>query len=287
MNLSDWVGRQETAHETIDAARIAALAATFDRDPPGPHVPPGWHWAFFNPAAKARDLGRDGHPKRGGFLPPVDLPRRMWAGGRLEFRAPLPVGAAATRVSTIAKVEAKTGRSGRLAFVTVAHEIAVHGQVCVAEEHDIVYREDPVPGAPAPVPPQAPSDAAWEREFRADPTLLFRYSALTFNGHRIHYDRDYATGVEGYAGLIVHGPLLATLLMDLAVARTGRQLRRFAFRAQGPVVDTAPFVLCGKPTENPASLWVRDATEIFTRAGASLWVRRTDGAQAMAAEAFW
>jgi 3-methylfumaryl-CoA hydratase len=269
MNLADWIGRRETARETIDAGRIAALAATFDRDPPGPHVPPGWHWAFFNPAAKARDLGRDGHPKRGGFLPPVDLPRRMWAGGRLEFRAPLPVGEAATRVSTIAKVEEKSGRSGRLAFVTVAHEISAQGRVCVAEEHDIVYREDPVPGAPAPVPPQAPAEAAWTRATDAGPTMLFRYSALTFNGHRIHYDRSYATEVEGYAGLIVHGPLLATLLMDLAVERTGRALTRFAFRAQAPVVDTAPFALCGTPEG----------------AGAKLWVRRADGAQAMAAEA--
>jgi 3-methylfumaryl-CoA hydratase len=269
VNLADWIGRRESADERIDEGRVAALAATFDRDPPGQVLPPGWHWAFFNPAAKARDLSRDGHPKRGGFLPPVDLPRRMWAGGRLEFKAPLPVGAAATRVSTIAKVEEKTGRSGRLAFVTVAHEISAAGRVCVIEEHDIVYREDPVPGAAVPVPPAAPPDAAWQRAFRADAVLLFRYSALTFNGHRIHYDRSYATDVEGYAGLIVHGPLLATLLMDLAAERAGRPLARFAFRAQGPVVDTAPFVLCGAPE----------------REGAKLWVRRSDGAQAMAAEA--
>jgi len=285
MNLADWIGRTETASETIEPGRIAALAATFDRDPPGDHVPPGWHWAFFNAVAKARDLGRDGHPKRGGFLPPVALPRRMWAGGRLTYHSPLPVGSLATRVSRIAKVEEKHGKTGPLVFVTVHHAISADGVQHLEEEHDIVYRADPDPAHPAPKPAQAPGGEDWSRHVEPDPTLLFRYSALTFNGHRIHYDRTYARDVEGYEGLVVHGPMLATMLMDIAVERTGRPLKRFAFRAQAPVVDTAPFMLCGKPMENPASLWVRDATEVWTRTGATLWVRRADGAQAMTAEA--
>jgi 3-methylfumaryl-CoA hydratase len=262
MNLADWIGRTETASETIEPGRIAALAATFDRDPPHDHVPPGWHWAFFNAVAKARDLGRDGHPKRGGFLPPVALPRRMWAGGRLVYHAPLPVGSLATRVSRIAKVEEKHGKTGPLAFVTVHHAISADGTLRLEEEHDIVYRADPDPAHPAPKPPQAPGGEDWSRHVEPGPTLLFRYSALTFNGHRIHYDRRYVTEVEGYPGLIVHGPMIATMLVDLLRdSLPASRLARFEFRAMRPVFDIAPFRLCGKPSEEPgkAELWVRDA----------------------------
>ncbi len=257
MNLADWIGRTETASETIEPGRIAALAATFDRDPPGVEVPPGWHWAFFNAVAKARDLGRDGHPKRGGFLPPVALPRRMWAGGRLAYHAPLPVGALATRVSRIDKVEEKHGKTGALVFVTVHHAISADGALRLEEEHDIVYRADPDPAHPAPKPTQAPGGEDWSRHVEPGPTLLFRYSALTFNGHRIHYDRSYATDVEGYAGLVVHGPMVATLLQDLAVERTGKRLARFTFRGLSPLFDTAPFELCGRPDAEGAELWAR------------------------------
>ncbi len=257
MNLADWIGRTETRVEIIAAERLAALAATFDRDPPADAVPPGWHWAFFNAVEKARDLGRDGHPKRGGFLPPVALPRRMWAGGRLAYHSPLTIGAHATRVSRIEKVEEKHGRSGPLVFVTVHHAISADGAPCVEEWHDIVYRADPDPAHPTPKPAQASAGEDWSRRVVPDPVLLFRYSALTFNGHRIHYDRTYATGVEGYAGLVVHGPLIATLLQDLAVERAGRALRRFEFRAVSPLVDTEPFELCGRKVADGAELWAR------------------------------
>ncbi len=257
MNLADWIGRTETASETIEPARIAALAATFDRDPPGEFVPQGWHWAFFNAVAKARDLGRDGHLKRGGFLPPVALPRRMWAGGRLAYHAPLPVGSHATRVSRIEKIEEKHGRSGALVFVVVHHAISAGGTLCVEEHHDIVYRADPDPAHPPPAPPQAPSGEDWSRRVVPDTTLLFRYSALTFNGHRIHYDRTYAREVEGYAGLVVHGPMIATMLQDLAVERAGRALKRFEFRALSPLFDGEPFELCGRREGEGAAMWAR------------------------------
>ncbi|MBI1245562.1 MAG: acyl-CoA dehydrogenase [Alphaproteobacteria bacterium] len=257
MNLADWIGRSETRTETIHGERLAALAATFDRDPPKDAVPPGWHWAFFNAVERARDLGRDGHPKRGGFLPPVALPRRMWAGGRLHYHSRLPVDAVATRVSRIEKVEEKHGKTGALVFVTVHHGISAEGALRLEEWHDIVYRADPDPAHPAPKPQPAPAGEDWSRRVVPDPVLLFRYSALTFNGHRIHYDRSYATDVEGYGGLVVHGPMVATMLQDLAVERSGRALKRFEFRAMSPLFDTHPFELCGRKEGEGAVLWAR------------------------------
>ncbi|MEO8280282.1 MAG: MaoC family dehydratase N-terminal domain-containing protein, partial [Ideonella sp.] len=192
-HLQNWIGRSEQRSDDITAMPIAALSATLDRDDPAPtpgsDLPPLWHWMFFNPIAKASEIGPDGHPKRGGFLPPVELPRRMWAGGRLEFNHPLRVGDEVTRSSKILDVKVKQGRSGSLVFVTVRHEITNALGLALSEEHDIVYRDAPVPGAPTPPPQAAPDDAAFSREVCADPVMLFRYSALTFNGHRIHYDR--------------------------------------------------------------------------------------------------
>jgi 3-methylfumaryl-CoA hydratase len=258
--LRAWVGRTERRTDPLPAWTAAALAATLDRaDPPaaGDPLPPGWHWAFFLDAAPMAALGRDGHPRRGGFLPPVPLPRRMWAGGRLAFEADLPVGEPAERVSEVVEVALREGRTGPLVFVTVRHTLTGGRGRAVVEEHDIVYREDPRPGDAAPAPKAAPADAAWSREVNPDPVLLFRYSALTFNGHRIHYDRSYATGVEGYPGLVVHGPLMATLMLDLARReRPGDRLARFEFRALAPVFDTAPFTVAGRPEGSGAALWV-------------------------------
>jgi 3-methylfumaryl-CoA hydratase len=259
-HLKSWVGRTQTIEDIIAVDRVAAMAATLDleRAPAaGEPLPAGWHWLYFNGAARQSALGPDGHPKRGGFLPPVPLPRRMWAGGRITVSGVLPVGAAARRSSRILSVEAKSGRSGDLVFVTVRHEIAGGQGPALEEEHDIVYRAATVPGAPAPKPEAAPTGAAWRREIRPDPVLLFRYSALTFNGHRIHYDQPYATKVEGYPGLIVHGPLIATLLLDL-VGREGRgRLQQFSFRAKSPLFDTAPFSINGLPAADgrAAKLW--------------------------------
>ncbi len=259
-----WIGRSEQRVDLVTAAPLHALAATLDHDdaepPPGADIPPLAHWLYFLPAALARDIGPDGHPQRGGFLPPVPLPRRMWAGGRLDFHHPLQVGDEITRVSRIVQVDAKQGRSGPLVFVTVRHEISNARGVALAEEHDIVYREAPAPGAPSPAPLPAPPDASFSREIAPDPVLLFRYSALTFNGHRIHYDRSYVTEVEGYPGLIVHGPLIATLLVDLLRReRPQARLKRFAFTALRPVFDIRHFQVCGRDNGHATfALWARD-----------------------------
>jgi 3-methylfumaryl-CoA hydratase len=263
-SLRAWIGRNETRADRATAMPIAALAATLDRDDPAPaagsEVPPLWHWLYFTPLTRASELGHDGHARLGGFLPPVPLPRRMWAGGRLEFAHPLRVGDEMTRNSRIVEVSGKSGRSGALVFVTVQHAIANAFGVAVTEEHDIVYREAPRAAAPPPPPQVAPRDEAFAREVVPDPVLLFRYSALTFNGHRIHYDRSYVTEVEGYPGLVVHGPLIATLLLDLLRReRPQARVRRFAFKALRPIFDIHRFSVCGRPDgERRYRLWARD-----------------------------
>lgn len=263
-SLRAWIGKREAHTDLVTPAPLAALAATLDEDDASSNaeVPPLHHWLYFLAAAPTSELGDDGHPARGGFLPPVPLPRRMWAASRIEFHRPLRIGETITRTSEIVDVQAKDGKSGPLVFVKVRHELASGGAPAVTEEQEIVYREDPRPGAASPVPRAPPADAAWQREVHPDPVLLFRYSALTFNGHRIHYDRPYATDVEGYPGLVVHGPLLATLLADLVPRNLpGAALSRFEFRAVRPVFDGAPFQLCGEPAPDGRSvrLWVRDA----------------------------
>ncbi len=263
--LRDWTGRSESRRDTLTAAPLAGLSATLDRvDDPEPHLgtplPPLAHWLYFLPRAPQREIGVDGHPNRGGFLPPVPLPRRMWAGGRLELHHDLRVGDEVERRSTITKVDAKEGRSGALVFVTVRHEISNAQGVALTEEHDIVYRGNPQVGAVPPVPAMAATDEDFKREIVPDPVLLFRYSALTFNGHRIHYDRPYVTEVEGYPGLIVHGPLIATLLVDLVRRELpDARLRGFAFKAASPLFDTHPLALCGKrDADGHVSLWARN-----------------------------
>ncbi|MDO9216163.1 MAG: MaoC family dehydratase N-terminal domain-containing protein [Lacisediminimonas sp.] len=260
--LRQWVGRTETLQDVVNGEKLRALAGTLDREPPADNaLPPLWHWTHFWPIVAASQTGEDGHPRRGGFLPPVPLPRRMWAGGRLQFSAPLPVGTSITRTSRILDVNAKSGSTGQLAFVTVRHEISANGSVAVSEEHDIVYRDLPPPGV-APVPGKpAPEGEAWSRLITPDPVLLFRYSALTFNGHRIHYDRSYVTEVEGYPGLIVHGPLIATLLVDLLHRNLPQaQLSAFSFRGVGPLFDIEPFTVCGQPQADgkTVKLWAKN-----------------------------
>ncbi len=265
-HLRKWVGSTEQAADVLTAWKTGAFAAMLDRDDPAPQsgdpLPPLWHWMLCVPYVRQSAVGPDGHAARGGFLPPVPLPRRMWAGGRLEFLKPLRVGEPVTRRSEVASVQHKAGRSGDLVFVLVKHEYSGANGPAIREEHDIVYRPLPAPDAPAPAPTPAPEGATWEREIVPDDVLLFRYSALTFNGHRIHYDRRYVTEVEGYPGLIVHGPMIATMLVDLLRdSLPASRLARFEFRAMRPVFDIAPFRLCGKPSEEPgkAELWVRDA----------------------------
>lgn len=272
--LQAWQGRSETLTDDIGIAPMRALSATLDRDDPPPtrgsRLPELWHWLYFLPHHRQSEIGDDGHAKRGGFLPPVPLPRRMWAGGRLQWEAdnPLRAGDAARRVSTIASVTHKTGRTGELMFVGVRHELHNDRGLALTEEHDIVYRANAAPGEQAPVPLPAPRDAAFSRTVVPDDVLLFRYSALTFNGHRIHYDRRYVTEVEGYPGLIVHGPLIATLLVDLLRReRPDATLSRFEFRAVRPTFDIAPFQLHGRPEAGDGStfrLWGEDADGCLT-----------------------
>lgn len=265
--LTDWIGREERQHDTVTAAPCAQLAATLDwpSERPGEGWPlPGlWHWLYFLPVPRHSEIGPDGHAKRGGFLPPVALPRRMWAGSQLVFHAPLCVGDRIERTSTIVDVTEKSGRTGQLVFVKVRHEVRRNGESAVAltEFHDIVYRDLPRPGDPIPAPKAAPAASAWERRILADPVMLFRYSAVTFNGHRIHYDRSYVTGEEGYPGLVVHGPLIATLLLDLLRREQPRsRLARFEFRAVRPIFDIHPFSVCGDPHPDNGGvhLWARD-----------------------------
>ncbi|NMF97511.1 MaoC family dehydratase N-terminal domain-containing protein [Aromatoleum toluolicum] len=267
MNLKDWIGRAEEVSDFATATPYAALSATFDRPAERPAVgtplPALWHWLYFLPLHRQSEIGPDGHAKRGGFLPPVPLPRRMWAGSQFEFHKPLRIGDAMTRTSTIHDVSEKTGRTGPLVFVKVRHEIRRAGETDVAltEFHDIVYREAAKPDDVAPPPKAAPATSPWEKKWVPDDVLLFRYSALTFNGHRIHYDRKYVTEVEGYPGLIVHGPMIATLLLDLLRHQIPEaEVVRYEFRAVRPVFDINHFFVCGEPQADGKTirLWAKD-----------------------------
>ena len=276
LNLQAWVGRSERVDDVANPTPYAALSATLDWPPgetvrpaSGTPLPPLWHWLYFLPIAQQSEIGPDGHPKRGGFLPPVPLPRRMWAGSDFSFHSPLFVGDALSRTSTIVDVTEKTGRTGTLIFVKVRHEIRRQNESAVAltEHHNIVYRAMPSPDDVAPPPQLAPTEAAWSRDIVADDVLLFRYSALTFNGHRIHYDRQYVTQTEGYPGLIVHGPLIATLLLDLLRRQMpDAVVKSFVFKAVRPTFDIHPFSIHGEPSADGETfrLWGRDHEGFLT-----------------------
>ena len=242
-----WVGREQRQVDMLEVSRARAMQATLGYEgaplKAGDGLPPLWHWLYFWEIALAGKLGYDGHPALGEFLPPLPLQRRMWAGSRVAFPAALPLGGA-----------------------------AAEGTVAVEEEHDIVYRAPPAPGEKPRRGEPAPVEAPWRQVVEPDPTLLFRYSALTFNGHRIHYDRRFCLESEGYPGLVVHGPLLATLMVELARREGGRAVLRFQFRALAPVFDTAPFTVCGQPTQDGAALWVADADNRLCMQGAVEWV---------------
>ncbi len=265
-HLRQWVGKQEVREEVIALHTARAMAATLDWEKApdlGDQLPAPWHWLYFLATERQSCIGSDGHPQRGGFLPPVTLPRRMWASGNILFAQPLHVGDSVKRISTVASVDHKVGGSGDLVFVVVRHEIYVGDHLAVSEDQNIVYRADPDPNA-APPPAVAPRQVAkFSRELRADPVLLFRFSALTFNSHRIHYDRDYAVNEEGYPGLVVQGPLSATLLLDLArnegrAAGVEGEVDSYDYRALRPLIAGHPFHLQGCRDEQGVSLWVVD-----------------------------
>jgi 3-methylfumaryl-CoA hydratase len=273
-HLKTWIGRAETARDRVSPRLARELAATLDHDGPEPKAgepaPLAVHWCLAPPAARQSALGPDGHPERGGFLPPVPLPRRMWAGSALVFHDRLRVGDAVERRSRIAEVALKEGRTGPLCFVAVDHELWTDRGLAVAERHDIVYR-GPAEPRTAPAAPAAAQAARWSRAMTADPVLLFRYSALTFNGHRIHYDRTYATEVEGYPGLIVHGPLQATLLLEFAASIRGAAPTTFRFRGLTPLFDGRPFRLCADGAEDGLALWIADAAGARTVEARASW----------------
>jgi 3-methylfumaryl-CoA hydratase len=264
-HLRQWIGRTESFTDRISAAPLRALAATLDRGDSPPleddELPLCWHWLFFLPAPRQSEIGVDGHAGRGGFLPPVPLPRRMWAASRLRSIRPLRVGRRYIRRSQIASVDLKAGRSGPLVFVRVHHEIADESALAIVEDQDIVYRDIPKPGkAEVSAGETSTAPSAWSREVNPDQVLLQRYSGLTFNGYRIHYDRQYAMDQEGYPGLVVQGPLLATLLLDLMrTHRPEESIEAFSFRAVRPTFDLAPFTLCGAPGagHKTVELWVQ------------------------------
>ena len=257
-DFSGWIGRSEQQIDRLDPARSNALRAALGDTTAradGAALPLLYHWLYFWEVRPPEGLGVDGHPRRGGFLPPVPLPRRMWAGGRLTFIKPLLLGERVTRTSTIRAVTAKSGKSGDLVFVTVEHALAGEGGSAIVEEQDIVYREAATAAIGARAGAASPALAPWRRDVFPDPTLLFRYSALTMNGHRIHYDRPYAIEEEAYPGLVVHGPMQATLLIALAGEQLAAPITRFEYRGQAPAFDGAMLHVCGEPTATGASLW--------------------------------
>lgn len=261
-DLSRWIGRRRVTQDRIEPRPARFMQQTLDREPTldeGDPLPPAWHWLYFIEGARLSETGRDGHAKRGEFLPPVALPRRMWAGSRLQFHRPLRLGDHIARESEIRGIREKQGQSGALCFVTVSHSYRRGDEVLLVEEHDIVYREDPVPGARPPAPAPADTKSDVERTVCPSPLLLFRYSALTFNGHRIHYDIDYCRDIEGYPGLVVHGPLTATLLLDLLADEVGpAHIRNFRFRAMSPLFADRPFTIHLTKDAGTCHLWAVD-----------------------------
>ena len=257
--FDDWIGRSITASDTLDPARCNALDIALGgagRLQIGDPMPLLDHWLHFWDMKPPSELGTDGHPAKGGFLPPVRLPRRMWAGGRLSFAKPLMLGQEVRKTSTIASIAEKEGRSGKLVFVTIRHDFEAGEGVAVSEEQDLVYREPATRRLAMSEPEDAPG-AAWCATINPDPVLLFRYSALTMNGHRIHYDRPYAIEEEYYPGLVVHGPLQAKLMIRLAVAHLGDTITEFDFRGQQPAFDGLPLHICGNPGDRDAELWTQ------------------------------
>ncbi len=264
---SAWIGRTEQAHDQLSRNLLKRICATLGEPAVGhgEPLPPLWQWCFFQEPLDERELGQDGHPARGGFLPPADNRNRMWAGGRVEFFEPLIAGGEATRVSTITQVEEKRGRTGSLLFVTVRHDYMQDGRLAIREEQDIVYRE---PSPPKTSSAEALLQGDWREPVNPTPTLLFRYSAVTFNGHRIHYDWPYVTETEGYSGLVVHGPLIATLsLRAFCRANPQAQLKRFAYRGLRPLIAPQPFEVGGRiVAPGKAELWAGDGSGLAQKA---------------------
>lgn len=276
MDFSRWIGRSEETQGFAAAFPADCFTATLDRDDPpfadGDPLPPAWHYFYFPEVVRLADTGRDGHRATGHFTPPIPLPRRMWAGSRMTFHEPVRIGEKLTKKITLSGVAPKEGKSGKLCFVTTTEEVfGGDGRLCTVEERTQVYREEADPNAPPPAPRPAPAEPAWSRDIHPSSVLLFRYSALTMNSHRIHYDRDYCREVEGYPGLLVHGPLTMTLMLDLFRRELPQAtLKSMDLRAVAPVYDTMDFSVHGAPGDGDGS--------------ATLWAMTGDGALAMTAD---
>lgn len=260
--LQRHVGASRTVHDVVTAASVARLAATLDVANPAPNagdpLPPGWHCSYFTPDMRPAALAPDGLPAETALLPPMPLPRRMFGGARIAFHAPLRVGQSIERRSELVAIDAKETRSGPLVRATVRHTISGPDGSAIVEEQDTLALEEAKPGGPPATPTAAPGGAAWKRVVEPTAILLFRYSAITFNAHRIHYDADYTRGVEHYPGLVVQGTLLSLLLMELCRTHAGRPLARLEFRAVRPVYSPRPFTVAGKPEGDGAELWIAD-----------------------------
>ncbi len=273
--LREWIGQRETDTDYVTIPSVHRLAATLDRDDPKPKtgdpLPPGWHCMLFPRVVCQSQIGHDGHPTRGDFLPPVPLPRRMNAGRRTWMFDALRVGDEVQKQASIKDVTIKEGRTGQMVFVTVKTDMIGPRGLAITEEMDVVYREEPDPNAPKPAPKTPPSNAVWSKVFNPDPVVLFRYSALTFNGHRIHYDYPYVTQKEGYPGLVQNGGLTNLLLFELARAHAKTPVKYLSARNLRPMFAEQPFTLCGAPSADgkSAQLWTVDATGAqATEAGA-------------------
>ena len=264
-DMAAWVGRTQTVEDDITAFPMRALAATLDTDDPpagtGTVLPPLWHWLYLLPIHRPQALRRDGHSQGGDFMPPIDLPRRVWAGSKFTWSAanPLRVGDRVTRTSRIVSITPKHGSSGKLVFVRVVHEFRNASGLALVNEHDAAFREAAKSKGPANDPVMAEVDAEWHRVLTPDPVLLFRYSALMFNSHRIHYDHPYATEDERYPALLVQGPLISTLLMDLLRRNApGATVRTLELKALRPSFVGRPMHLRGKRTGDDVRLWAAD-----------------------------
>ena len=258
--LLEWINKTTEAEDTIRLQPANFMEATLNRPPKlkeGDNLPPLWHWVYFLEAKPESDLGRDAHPKKGDFLPPIQLPRRMWAGGRFTFYNDLVIGEKAKKITTIKKIVEKEGSAGPLCFITLEHKIYSKDEISIIEEQDLVYLQDQQGSKSLPLAQNNVEKTDFSQEIHPSAILLFRYSALTFNGHRIHYDLDYAKNVEGYDGLVFHGPLTATLLLDLALKERKQPIKKYSFRGIAPLSNLDCFWIEGKSEDNAAILWAR------------------------------
>lgn len=258
--LKTWVGNTQRVTDTISLPLVRRIRDFYSLSPDvaeGDALLELWHWFFFNPSVPPERIGTDGHPEVGDFLPPIALPRRMWGGSRLSFHRPLLAGRDAEKASRVVSVDLKQGSTGQLGIVRVAHEIIQDDELCLSEEQDIVYRQASNGSSSQASGPACPEGAMYRESIAPTPVMLFRYSALTYNAHRIHYDRDYAMRAEGYGGLVVHGPLTASLLAQFARRIAQKPLKTFSFKGLSPLIDSEPFTLEAKASGEGFDLWAR------------------------------